>query len=47
LKSAGTVKIQGFNSLSKCKSGGGGYHIGYSSPLKMSSKTHLCKCYIC
>jgi hypothetical protein len=40
LKSAGTVKIQGFDTFSKCKSRGGGYHVSHGSPLKMSSRTH-------
>jgi len=37
LKFAGTAKIRGFDTFSKCKSRGGGYRISYGSPLKMSS----------
>jgi hypothetical protein len=41
LKSAGTVKIRGFDTFSKCKSRGGGYRVSHGSPLKMSSRTNL------
>jgi len=34
LKFAGTVKIRGFDTFSKCKSRGGGYRVSYGSPLK-------------
>jgi hypothetical protein len=43
---AGTVKIGGFDTFSKCKSpcgggGGSGCHVSHGSPLKMSSRTSL------
>jgi len=41
LKSAGTAKIQGFDTFSKCKSRGGGYLVNHGSPLKMSSRSRL------
>jgi len=47
LKFAGTVKIQGFDTFSKCKSWGGGYRISHGSPLKMSSRTSLHGGYVC
>jgi len=47
LKSAGTAKIGGFDTFSKCKSRGGGYHIRYGSPLKMCSRRCLYGGYIC
>jgi len=34
LKSAGTAKIRGFDTFSKCKSRGGGYRVSHGSPLK-------------
>ena len=34
LKSAGTAKIQEFDTFSKCKSRGGGYHFSHGEPLK-------------
>jgi len=35
LKSAGTVKIRGFDTFSKCKSREGGYRVSYgSSPVE-------------
>jgi len=39
LKSAGTVKIHGFDTFSKSR--GGGYRVSHGSPLKMSSRTRL------
>jgi len=47
LKSAGTVKIRGFDTFSKCKSWGGGYRVSHGSPLKISSRTRLYGVYIC
>jgi len=47
LKFAGTVKIRGFDTFSKCKSWGGGNRVSYGSPLKMSSTTLLYGGYIC
>jgi len=47
LKSAGTAKIRGFDTFSKCKSLGGGYCFGHGRPLKMSIRTRLCGGYIC
>ena len=47
LKSAGTAKIRGFDTFSKCKSLGGGYRFGHGRPLKMSIRTRLCGGYIC
>ena len=41
LKSAGRVKIRGFDTFLKCNSRGGGYHVSHGSPLKMSSRTSL------
>jgi len=41
LKFAGTVKIRGFDTFSKCKSRGGGYRVSHGRPLKMSSATLL------
>ena len=41
LKFAGTVKIQVFDTFSKCKSRGGGYRVSHSSPLKMSSRARF------
>jgi len=47
LKSAGTAKIRGSDTFWKCKSRGGGYHVSYGSPLKMSSRTCLYGGFIC
>jgi hypothetical protein len=47
LKSAGTVKIRGFDTFSKCESRGGGYCVSHSSPLKMSSRARFYGGYIC
>jgi len=47
LKFAGTVKIRGFDTFSKCKSQGGGYHVSHGSPLKMSSKVRYYGAHIC
>jgi len=47
LKSAGTAKIRGFDTFSKCKSQGGGYHVSHGSPLKLSSRPRFCGVYIC
>jgi len=47
LKFAGTSKIRGFDTFSKCKSQGGGYHVSYGSPLKNSSRARLYGGYIC
>jgi len=47
LKFAGTVKIRGLDTFSKCKSRGGGYRVSHGSPLKMSSTTLLYGCYKC
>jgi len=41
LKSAGTAKIRGFDTFSKCKSRGGLYRVSHGSPLKMTSRTRL------
>ena len=41
LKFAGTVKIRGFDTFSKCKSREGGYRVSYGSPFKMSSRAHF------
>jgi hypothetical protein len=41
LKFARTLKIQGFNTFSECKSRGGGYRVSYGRTLKMSSRTRL------
>jgi hypothetical protein len=41
LKFAGTVKIQGFDTFSECKSRGGGYRVSYGSTLKLSSRMRL------
>jgi len=38
LKFAGTVKIRGFDTFSKCKSRRGGYRVSHGSTFKMSSK---------
>jgi len=46
LKSAGTAKIQGFDTFSKCKSRGDGYGISYGSALNVCSRTHLYGSYI-
>jgi len=46
LKSAGTVKIRGFDTFSKCKTWGGVYHVSHGSPLKMTSRTRLYGGYI-
>jgi hypothetical protein len=40
-KSAGTAKIRGFNTFSKCKLRGGGYRISHGSLLKMSIRRRL------
>ena len=47
LKFAGTVKIRGFDTFSKCKSRGGGYRVSHGSSLKMSSRTRYYGGYIC
>ena len=47
LKSAGTVKIRGFDTFSKCKSREGVYRVSHGSLLQMSSIRHLYGCYIC
>ena len=47
LKFAGTVKIRGFETFSKCKSRRCGYRVSHGSPLKMSSITLLYWGYIC
>jgi len=39
--SAGTVKVRGFGTFSKCKSRGGEYRVSHGSPLKISSKVKL------
>ena len=39
LKFAGTAKIRGFETFSKCKSRGGGHPVSQGSSLKMSSRT--------
>jgi len=46
-KFAGTVNIRGFDTFSKCKSRGGGYHVSHGCPLKMSVRTRLYGVYIC
>jgi len=47
LKFAVTVKFREFDTFSKCKSQGGGYHVSYGSPLKMSSKVGYYGAYTC
>ena len=47
LEFAGTVKFRGFDNFSKCKSQGGGYHVSYGSPLKLSSRARFYGGYIC
>jgi len=47
LKFAGTAKIQGFDTFSKCKSRWVGYRVSHGSQLKISSRTRLCGVYIC
>jgi len=39
LKSAGTAKIQGFDTFPKCKSRWVGYRVSHGSQLKISSRT--------
>jgi len=39
LKFARTAKIREFDTFSKCKSRGVGYHVSHGSQLKMSSRT--------
>jgi hypothetical protein len=41
LKFAGAIKIQGFDSVARCKSRDCGYHGSYSSTVKLSSRRHL------
>ena len=41
LEFAGTAKIRGFDTFSKCKSQGGGYRVSYSRPLKLSSRARF------
>jgi len=41
LKSAGTARIQEFDTFWICKSRWGGYRVSHGSPLKMSSRTPL------
>jgi len=47
LKSAGTAKIRGFVTFSKCKSRGGVYRVIHGSSLKMPSAARLYGVYIC
>ena len=47
LKFAGTVKIRGFDTFSKCKSRAGGYRVSYGSTLKLSSRARFYGGYIC
>jgi hypothetical protein len=47
LEFAGTVKIGGCDTFSKCKSQGGGYRVSYGSPLKLSSRAHFYGGYMC
>jgi len=46
LNSAVTNKIQGFDTFAKCKSLGDGYRVIEGSPLKLSSRTRLCRVYM-
>jgi hypothetical protein len=41
LKFAGTVKIRGSDTFSKCKSRRGGYPVSHGSPLKMSNRARF------
>jgi hypothetical protein len=45
LKSAGTVKIRGFDTFSRWKSRGGGYRVRYGMTLKLSGRRHSCVVY--
>ena len=40
LKLAGTAKIRGFGTFSRCKSRGGGYHVRYGKTLKLPGRRH-------
>ena len=44
---AGTVKIVGFDTFSRCKSKKGGYRVSYGSTLKLSGRRRLNGIYIC
>jgi len=46
LKLAGTVKIRGFDTFSRCKSREGGYCVSYGSTLKLSGRRCLCRVYM-
>jgi len=46
-KSAGTVKIRGFDAFLTCKSRRGGHRVSHGSPLKISSRTRLYRRCIC
>jgi hypothetical protein len=41
LKFSGTVKIRGFDTFAISRSRGGGYHVSYGDPLKLSSRRRL------
>jgi hypothetical protein len=41
LKFAGTVKIRGFETFSRCISREGGYRFSYGSTLKLSGRRHI------
>jgi len=47
LEFAGTVKIGGCDTFSKCKSQGGGYRVSYGSPLTLPSKARFYGGYMC
>ena len=47
LEPARTVKIQEFDSFSRCKSRVGGYCVSHASTLKVTSKTRVYGVYIC
>jgi len=41
-----TVRIWGFDTFSRCKSGGVGYCVRYGSTLKLSGRRRSCGVYI-
>jgi hypothetical protein len=47
LQCAGTVKIQGLDTFSRCISRASGYCVSYNSTLKLSGKRHSHGVYIC
>jgi hypothetical protein len=42
----GSVKIRGFDTFSKCKSQGGGYHVSNGNTLKLSNRRRSYGVYI-